>query len=335
LVKASKRLAICSECITVCHQVNQTGTGFHGDVLLTDISTLATCDRFVSGILGEIEDAAVAITGGTVSWAGPERTLPNKYRDLPTLSCEGRVVTPGLVDAHTVGPTEGGDNPVTQWDAMAANGTTTLAASCRVRNQNPSPLADKSVADVGFLLHAEGLGAPDSPIRTIGTGSYLTDWVDLIDLGDAESVALSAQLDPRGYVAAGLSDDLSSALVEARRAVTLLPSHQQAHGNAKELWHTTVTAIGSGGIASCSMNTDQWLALWLAQTTYGMTHEMALWSATRGSALAMEWNERGSLVRGAIGDVVILDTDSLADLQHAPSSYTPWRVFKQGSLLAA
>ncbi len=334
-MKASKRLAICSECITVCHQVNQTGTGFHGDVLLTDISTLATCDRFVSGILGEIEDAAVAITGGNVSWAGPERTLPNKYRDLPTLSCEGRVVTPGLVDAHTVGLTDGSDNPVSQWDAMAANGTTTLAASCSVRNQNPSSLADESLADVGFLLHAEGLGAPDSPIRTIGTGSYLTDWVDLIDLGDAESVALSARLDPRGYVAAGLSDDLSSALVEARRAVTLLPSHQQAHGNAKELWHTTVTAIGSGGIASCSMNTDQWLALWLAQTTYGMTHEMALWSATRGSALAMEWNERGSLVRGSIGDVVILDTDSLADLQHAPSSYTPWRVFKQGSLLAS
>lgn len=335
LVRGPKRIAICNECIAVCHDVNQNDRGFRGDVLLTDIGTLVTCDRFVSGILGEITDAAVAISGGVVTWAGPQRTLPHKYRDLPVLSCEGRVAVPGLVDAHAIGAGSDRTPPTNLWDRMAASGSTTLAASCETNTPNPLGLIDQTVADIGFLLRLEGLGAPDSPVRTIGTGAYLTDWVDLLDMGDAECVALSSRMDPRGYVAAGLSDDLSGALVEARRAVTLLPSHHRAHGNAKELWHTTVTALGSGGIESCAMNTDQWLSIWLAQLTYGMSHEMALWSATRGSALAMEWNERGTLVRGAVGDVVVLDTDSLEDLRDAPSSYHQWRVFKSGSLLAA
>src|SRR5690606_37306275 len=88
-----------------------------------------TNDRFVAGRLGRIPDAAVAITGGVVRWAGPERAMPDKLRDLPQLPCEGRVVIPGLVDAHGPGPVEGSD-PTARWHGALAAGTTTIAAVC-------------------------------------------------------------------------------------------------------------------------------------------------------------------------------------------------------------
>jgi imidazolonepropionase len=74
------------------------------DFLLTGAGQLATADPALgAGPLGLVERAAVAASGGTVVWAGPERDLP----DLPLapdalrLDAEGLAVVPGFVDAHT------------------------------------------------------------------------------------------------------------------------------------------------------------------------------------------------------------------------------------------
>jgi len=74
------------------------------DFLLTGAGQLATADPLLgTGPLGLVERGAVAASGGTVLWAGPERDLP----DLPLaagalrLDAEGLAVIPGLVDAHT------------------------------------------------------------------------------------------------------------------------------------------------------------------------------------------------------------------------------------------
>lgn len=53
-----------------------------------------------TGAYGLIPDAAVALQGDRIAWAGPMADLPAKYRALPELDCEGRLLTPGLIDCH-------------------------------------------------------------------------------------------------------------------------------------------------------------------------------------------------------------------------------------------
>jgi imidazolonepropionase len=102
LVAGPKSVAICNECVDLCVEINEADLTYGGDVLLTGISSLVTNDPYVPGLLGEIPNAAVAVRGGTVRWAGPADTLPYKYReDLPEFDCDGRAVIPGFVDCHT------------------------------------------------------------------------------------------------------------------------------------------------------------------------------------------------------------------------------------------
>ena len=73
------------------------------DLILRGIGELVTNDpaRAEAGLLGIVENAAVAIRRGRVAWAGPLEDLPDEYFDLPDLDCAGRAVLPGFVDSHT------------------------------------------------------------------------------------------------------------------------------------------------------------------------------------------------------------------------------------------
>jgi imidazolonepropionase len=52
--------------------------------------------------LGTIEAGAVAIDGGRIVFAGPESELPSRLRGIgEEIDCEGRWITPGLIDCHT------------------------------------------------------------------------------------------------------------------------------------------------------------------------------------------------------------------------------------------
>lgn len=62
--------------------------------------THATLATMTDGY-GMIPDAAVALDGGRIAWAGPMADLPAAYRALPEHTAEGRLVTPGLIDCHT------------------------------------------------------------------------------------------------------------------------------------------------------------------------------------------------------------------------------------------
>jgi imidazolonepropionase len=66
------------------------------DLLLTDarIATMAGADY------GIIEDGAVAIDGGIITWLGPLADLPDGAAEK-TRSLEGRWITPALIDCHT------------------------------------------------------------------------------------------------------------------------------------------------------------------------------------------------------------------------------------------
>ena len=70
-------------------------------MLLTH-ATLATMENGLgTDGYGLIRDAAVALDGDRIAWAGPMDSLPASYRTLPTQDVAGRLVTPGLFDCHT------------------------------------------------------------------------------------------------------------------------------------------------------------------------------------------------------------------------------------------
>lgn len=48
-----------------------------------------------------IENGVVAVTGGRIAYSGAESGLPADLRALPAIDCEGRLVTPALIDCHT------------------------------------------------------------------------------------------------------------------------------------------------------------------------------------------------------------------------------------------
>lgn len=51
--------------------------------------------------LGLVERGAVAAIGGRIVFAGPEAELPADLGSARRIDCEGRLITPGLIDCHT------------------------------------------------------------------------------------------------------------------------------------------------------------------------------------------------------------------------------------------
>lgn len=70
-------------------------------MLLTH-ATLATMTPISgAGGYGLIANAAVALDGDRIAWAGPVADLPATYHALVAHDVQGRLVTPGLIDCHT------------------------------------------------------------------------------------------------------------------------------------------------------------------------------------------------------------------------------------------
>jgi imidazolonepropionase len=65
------------------------------DFVLRDIGELTTNAR------GIVTDAALAVSGGAVTWVGSDDAVPPAFRSLRSVSVGGKAVLPGFVDAHT------------------------------------------------------------------------------------------------------------------------------------------------------------------------------------------------------------------------------------------
>ncbi|MFY1079633.1 amidohydrolase family protein, partial [Escherichia coli] len=62
---------------------------------------LATLDPSLTG-LGIIENGAIAVRNGRIVFVGPEAALPADLADIDkTIDCQGRWITPALIDCHT------------------------------------------------------------------------------------------------------------------------------------------------------------------------------------------------------------------------------------------
>lgn len=72
-----------------------------GDLRLWRNARLATMAESAAG-LGIVEKAAVAAREGVIVYAGPEADMPAAFGEgAETADCEGRWITPGLIDCHT------------------------------------------------------------------------------------------------------------------------------------------------------------------------------------------------------------------------------------------
>jgi imidazolonepropionase-like amidohydrolase len=61
--------------------------------------------------------------------------------------------------------------------------------------------------------------------------------------------------------------------------------------------------------------------------------ERALWSATRGGALAVEEPEKGVVSPGSVADLVVLDAETAGDIVAVPGRDPVVRVVKNGVAL--
>ena len=71
------------------------------DLLVFNIGALVTNDAGRGGLLGVVENAAVAIMDGYVVGVGSSADVPDVFFDLPRLDAGGAAVVPGFVDPHT------------------------------------------------------------------------------------------------------------------------------------------------------------------------------------------------------------------------------------------
>ncbi|MEN0115115.1 imidazolonepropionase [Agrobacterium cavarae] len=80
---------------------NRNSTSSDNGISLWRNARLATLDPSLDG-LGIIEGGAIAVKDGRIVFVGPESELPsNLIAEAEAIDCEGRWITPGLIDCHT------------------------------------------------------------------------------------------------------------------------------------------------------------------------------------------------------------------------------------------
>jgi imidazolonepropionase len=149
-------------------------------------------------------------------------------------------------------------------------------------------------------------------------------------------VQLAADL---GAVSADHLDHVTAAGVEALRAsgtvAVLLPavalSMKTPQPPARMLLDAGVpVAIATDCNPGTAYVESMPLVIALAVLEMGLTPEEAVWSATRGGALAVEEEEKGMVVEGAIADLIVLDAPSAVHLAYRPGTDLVGSVLKGG-----
>ena len=77
------------------------------------------------------------------------------------------------------------------------------------------------------------------------------------------------------------------------------------------------------------------LAVSLAVLEMGLTADQAVWSATRGGAIALDLPDRGWIGYGATADLVVLDAPNPTYLSYRPGADLVWKVIKNGAVVVS
>ena len=396
-------------------------------LVVTGIEQLVTNRSEGVDLLGVVDQAALAISDGSVAWAGEADSLPDSFRDAPVLDCQGRAVVPGFVDSHThlvyagnrsdefarrlrgesyrdILAAGGGIHSTVA--ATRAAGTAQLIASAEARVERllrggTTTVEVKSgygltTSDEVRILEVIAAVAASQPIDMVPTflGAHVADkgtdsanYTELVieemlpavaslarycdvfcdegafsvpetrrilaaaaDHGlrarvHAEQLAHTGGAQLAAELGAASADHLdhatdadARALADAGTVAVLLPavsfSMRSPQPPARMLWDTGVTVAVATDLNPGTSNVESMtLVIALASLEMGLTPEEALWAATRGGALALQSDNKGTLAAGTAADLVVLDADSYLDIPYRPGSDLVWAVVKNGELV--
>ncbi len=356
IVAGPRGVGICGECAALAAEVALEATRpDEFDRVITSIGCLITNDRRHEGLLGWIPEAAVAIRRGRITWIGPERHLPSRYADLPRLDAGGRIACPGFVDAGTdlLGDVAGKDPEplVTRAADLAAamiqEGVTSfdlsVGGSDDVMHETVALAAGRGVAErvaasVTVSWRVPTALPPAELRRVLVPAASRLATNALVGCGGPphqidERLRAVRPLRPRIEVC----DEPGECLDMAEGALSVAgPGHVTAVEGvvsiveplallddrplpARKLWDAgAVVALASRNDPDRRVLRSPALMVTLLVEVGGLSVSEAIWSLTRGGALAIGDSERGRLRPGDVADVVILDAESLGELPRRP-----------------
>ncbi len=399
------------------------------DILVFNIGSLVTNDLGRDGLLGIVEDAAVAISDGVLEWVGDGADIPAEYGDLPRLDAGGAAVLPGFVDPHThlvfagdrsdefarrlrgesyeeildagggilstVAATRAAseddlyDSAVERAWRMLANGTTTvevksgygLNAATEEKMLRVARRIDESLPiDViptflgAHVVPAEYREDRDAYVdlvcgEMLDVCAPLARFCDvfsdeaaftveetrrILEAAKNRGLEVRVHADQLGRVgAAHLAAELSAASADhldhatdedltamsaAGTSAVLLPavsfSMRLPYPDGRRIWDSGVTVALATDCNPGTANVESMpFVVALAALNMGLTPDEAVWAATRGGALSLRLEDRGHLVPGAVGDLVVLDAPTHLHIPYRPDADLVAAVVKGGVIL--
>lgn len=233
-------------------------------------------------------------------------------------------VVPTFLGAHTVAPEYAGDA-----DGYIDYVVDTMLPACAAAARFCDVFCDEGVFSVDQArrvllagrmhgleprLHANQLAASGGARLAAELGATSADHLDHID------------------------DDDIAALRDSGTVAVLLPgvsfSLQLPQARGPELWTAGVTVAIATDCNPGTANIETMpFVIALACLEMGLYPEQAVWSATRGGALALRMEDRGYLSPGAVGDLVVLRYPSYVHLAYRPDAPAVGSVVKHGELV--
>jgi imidazolonepropionase len=167
---------------------------------------------------------------------------------------------------------------------------------------------------LGARVHAEQLTRSGGAALAAEIGAASADHLDHATAEDAAALAAAAVV---AVLVPGASYSLRS---------------NQAPGPM--LLESGVTAALA---TDCNPGTSYFesmgLVISLAVVEIGLTVDQAIFAATRGGALALGLDDRGTLTPGSAGDLVVLDAPSPAHIAYRPATNLVWKTIRGGAAI--
>ena len=182
----------------------------------------------------------------------------------------------------------------------------------------------------------------DEARRILATGRRygLAPRVHANELGASGGAGLAAEI---GAVSADhlvhVGDRDLRALAAAGTVAVLLPAttfslRTTGYAPGDAFWaHGVTVALATDCNPGTSYTESMPFVIALACIEMGLTPEQAVWAATRGGALALEMQDRGMLLRGTQGDVIVLDAPSYRHLPYRAGTNLVRTVVKGGEVV--
>jgi imidazolonepropionase len=167
---------------------------------------------------------------------------------------------------------------------------------------------------LGARIHAEQLSRSGGAALAAEIGAVSADHLDHVTEDDARALAAANVV---AVLVPGASYTLRS---------------PQAPGPML-LDHGVTVALASDCNPGTAYFESMGMVISLAVVQMGLTTEQAIHAATRGGALALQMEDRGLIVEGSAGDLVVLNAPSAAHIPYRPATNLVWRTIKAGEVV--